>query len=143
MLPSIVAAYVSAGVVDTGTTDVPAASTRLDSDGLAAAAAALGLSKEEVSQFFDRWVYNHELLRTTDPGTLRADAVLLRAELELDRRLRDGLHVADVPLEAWRSRLDGHVDIRPVPGDHLSCMGDPANLSVVAKEVDRWIASLT
>jgi thioesterase domain-containing protein/acyl carrier protein len=140
MLPGIIAAYQRAkGHEGTGT--VPSLEGQ---DTSTAAAAALGLSEQEASRFADAWFYHYELLRRPpEPGVFPGGARVLRADTALEPALAQTLHLNAVPMQMWRRRFTGPVEIVPVPGDHLSCMADPVGLKAIGMELERWVVGLS
>jgi thioesterase domain-containing protein/acyl carrier protein len=133
MLPQVVRAYLPHGLADHGASEPSGA------DELERAAADAGLSRHEMTHFFDRWVYNTELLRGPASAAVPVDAVLVRTEIGLDPSIRARLNVADASVDLWRRRLLGHVEVVAVPGDHFTCMADAGSLRAVAAQVERWL----
>lgn len=141
MLPGVARAYLPRELADQAAGVPGSADTSVG--GLMAAAEALGLSQREIAEFFDMWVYNHDLLRTSGSGAFRGDALVLEADTATDTELLQGLHVAEVSRDLWRAKIGGELVLRTIPGDHFTCMGTPENLRTVAVEFARWVRSLS
>ena len=140
MVPAAVAAYVGGR----GDADRPAPDlSGLETDGrsvLAAVAEVLELTEDEASHFVDMWFYNYNLLRDHQPDVpYDGGAVVLQAATALDEGLARTLHLTPVPLQLWSTRFTGPVAFATVPGDHLTCMGDPVHLKATAVEFMTWL----
>jgi 3-oxoacyl-(acyl-carrier-protein) synthase/thioesterase domain-containing protein/acyl carrier protein len=134
ILPTVVQAYLQGrGRADAGTPDDP-------DDPVAASAAALGLSAAETARFTDAWLYHYRLLcQPPAPGAFPGSAVALRSAEGISGALADLLGVRAAPMELWRRRFTGPVEIVTVAGDHLSCLADAHSVKAVGVEFERWL----
>jgi phthiocerol/phenolphthiocerol synthesis type-I polyketide synthase E len=97
------------------------------------------ISEKEIVSFYQKWVYNHKLLKLhTNKQKISADLILFLASDAEDERILDLLQIKIIGKSLWKNYFTGKFHETYIPGNHYNIFNNKENIKILAKYFDHF-----
>lgn len=101
------------------------------------------ITEEDMKYFYDKWIYNHMLLKNHKPvKKVNANAVIFKATENEDEYILNTLKIKVCDKELWRNYINGNIEVIDVSGNHYSMFGDKVNIMYLAEKLNSLMNTL-
>lgn len=102
------------------------------------------ISAADVARFYERWVFNHDLLKKHRPAsTVEAGLIMFVAKDQEPPILLEKLKIRAEAKDRWRHHVNGPVRSVLVDGDHFTMFGKANHAKALAKAFDAVMEDFT
>ncbi|MCL1919169.1 MAG: thioesterase domain-containing protein [Peptococcaceae bacterium] len=103
----------------------------------------LPMTKHEINEFYQKWVYSHELLKSHFlPQKIQADCMFYKGDIPENEFILQVLHIDYLPKETWEHYFAGELRIVETPGTHYTMFGDGNNIKCLAALMEDYFMKL-